>query len=447
MGWATGWSDESSPATYAILRPAGRGVLLLAGVGLRLGLERILQDELNQSLQAALILAEPWVNSDNGRLSLSQEGELPPQLPPDLALLLYSPQGLVEALGQKPRPLPVAQTGCFAAVGWWFCGRKVEGATLLAGRPLAGIEDSLTALNRVLWVVAPGALLLALGLGYFLVGRALSPVRILTEAARERAVGRIWNRPLPQPPVRDELFTLSQAFNALLESLGELIENERRFTQDAAHELRTPLTVLLGRLEQAQEKNLDPQVARALEQAYRSAQRLLALVEKLLHLARAEAGQGLLREPVLLNRMLSEEVEDLRPLFEAKGLALRVFLPEEPLEVMGDRLALGLALRNLLENALKFTVAGEVRLTLRKEGQEALLQVEDTGGGFPEEALPHLFERFYQARVEHRRSGSGLGLALVAAIVRWHGGTVKAVNLSPGAQIGVRLPLHIGSGR
>lgn len=421
------------------------GVLLLAGVGLRLGLERILRGELDQSLQAALILAGPWVNSDNGRPSLSQEGELPPQLPPDLALLLYGPQGRVESWGQKPQPLPAARTGCFAAGGWRFCGREVEGATLLAGRPLAGLEESLLALNRVLWVALPGALLLALGLGYFLVGRALSPVRLLTQAARERAVGRIWNRPLPQPPVRDELFTLSQAFNALLESLGELIESERRFTQDAAHELRTPLTVLLGRLEQAQEQNRDPQVAKALAHAYRSAQRMLALVEKLLHLARAEAGQGLLREPLLLNRLLAEEAEDLRPLFEAKGLALRVFLSEEPLEMMGDRLALGLALRNLLENALKFTAAGEVRLTLRKEGQEAVVLVEDTGGGFPEEALPHLFERFYQAQVEHRRSGSGLGLALVAAIVRWHGGSVKAANLPQGAQIGVRLPLRTES--
>jgi signal transduction histidine kinase len=323
----------------------------------------------------------------------------------------------------------------------------VEGATLLAGRPLAGLEASLAALNRVLWVALPGALLLALGLGYFLVGRALSPVRLLTEAARERAEGRIWNRPLPQPPVRDELFTLSQAFNALLESLGQLIESERRFTQDAAHELRTPLTVLLGRLEQAQEKNQDPQVARALEQAHRSAQRLLALVEKLLHLAQAEAGQGLSREPVVLNRLVVEEAEDLRPLFEGRGLVLQVFLPEEPLEVRGDRLALGLALRNLLENALKFTATGEVRLALRKEGYEALLEVEDTGGGFPEEALPHLFERFYQAQVEHRRSGSGLGLALVAAIVRWHGGTVKAANIPQGARLEVRLPLQKKSGR
>lgn len=417
------------------------GVLLLAAVGLRLGLARILQGGLDQSLQAALVLAEPWVSSDNGRLGLSQEGELPPELPPDLALLLYSPRGLVEALGPKPQALPTAQTGCFAAGGWRFCGREVEGATLLAGRPLAGLEASLDALNRVLWGALPGALLLALGLGYFLVGRALSPVRLLTEAARERALGRIWNRPLPQPPVRDELFTLSQAFNALLESLGQLIESERRFTQDAAHELRTPLTVLLGRLEQAREKNQDPQVARALEQAYRSAQRMLALVEKLLHLARAEAGQGLSREPVALDRLVLEEAEDLRPLFEAKGLALRVFLPDGPLEVMGDRLALGLALRNLLENALKFTSAGEVRVRLRKAGPGALLEVEDTGGGFPEAALPHLFQRFYQAQVEHRRSGSGLGLALVAAIARWHGGRVEAANIRGGARLSLWLPV------
>ncbi|RIH89679.1 sensor histidine kinase [Calidithermus roseus] len=418
------------------------GVLLLAGLGLRLGLARILQAELDQRLQEALVLAQPWVNSDNGRLGFSQEGELLPKLPPDMVLLLYGPKGLAEGLGRAPHPPPAPRVGCFAATGFRFCGTRVDGGMLLAGRLLAGLEASLRALERVLFWVFPAALGLALALGYFLVGRALRPVRTLTLAARERAQSRSWNRPLPLPVARDELFTLSQAFNALLASLGQLIENERRFTQDAAHELRTPLTVLLGRLEQAQEKNHDPQVAQALDSAYRSTQRLLALVEKLLQLVRAEAGQGLARERVALNELAAEVAEDLLPLFEAKGLALRVSLPERPLLATGDRLALGLALRNLLENALKFTPAGEVWVTLRQLGAEALVEVEDTGGGIPEAALPHLFERFYQAQVEHRRSGSGLGLALVAAIARWHGGRVEAANGPRGARFRLWLPMQ-----
>ncbi|MBO1437971.1 HAMP domain-containing sensor histidine kinase [Meiothermus sp. CFH 77666] len=421
------------------------GVLLLAGLGLRLGLARILQAELDQRLQEALVLAQPWVNSDNERLGFSQEGELLPKLPPDLVLLLYGAQDLTEGLGRAPHPPPAPRVGCFAATGFRFCGTRADGGVLLAGRPLAGLEASLQALERVLFWVFPAALGLALALGYFLVGRALRPVRTLTLAARERAQSRSWNRPLPLPAARDELFTLSQAFNALLASLGQLIENERRFTQDAAHELRTPLTVLLGRLEQAQEKNRDPQVAQALDSAHRSTQRLLALVEKLLQLVRAEAGQGLVRETVALNELAAEVAEDLYPLFEAKGLVLRVNLAERPFLVTGDRLALGLALRNLLENALKFTPAGEVWLTLRQMGAEALVEVEDTGGGIPEAALPHLFERFYQAQVEHRRSGSGLGLALVAAIARWHGGQVEVANGPRGARFRLWLPMQASS--
>lgn len=418
------------------------GVLLLAGLGLRLGLARILQAEMDQRLQEALLLAQPWVNSDNGRLGFSQEGEFLPQLPPDLVLLLYGSHGLTEGLGRASSPPPAPRAGCFVVPDFRFCGTRVDRGFLLAGRPLKGLEESLQALERVLLWVFPGALGLALALGYFLVGRALRPVRTLTLAARERAQSQSWSRPLPLPRARDELFTLSQAFNALLESLGELIENERRFTQDAAHELRTPLTVLLGRLEQAQEKNRDPQVAQALEAAYRSTQRLLALVEKLLQLVRAEAGQGLMWEMVVLNELLAEVAEDLQPLFESKGLALHVTLPETPLRVTGDRLALGLALRNLLENALKFTPAGEVWVTLRRAGAQAVMEVEDTGGGIPEAALPHLFERFYQAQVEHRRSGSGLGLALVAAIARWHGGRVEAANGFRGAQFRLWLPME-----
>jgi signal transduction histidine kinase len=166
------------------------------------------------------------------------------------------------------------------------------------------------------------------------------------------------------------------------------------------------------------------------------------LSEKLLQLARAEAGQGLVREPVAVNALAREEMEELEPLFAAKGLRLRLEPSPQALIVLGDRLALGLALRNLLENALKFTPAGEVRFSIGQEGAWARLEISDGGPGIPQEALPHLFERFYQANVKHRQGGSGLGLALVAAIARWHGGEVSAANQrSGGARFTLRLPL------
>ncbi|WP_243028724.1 sensor histidine kinase [Thermus albus] len=416
-------------------------VLALSGLLLRQGLTAILLENLDRSLQEALALIRPLLNEENGRPSLGspEEETALEHLPGDLALALYRDGKVLDARGRLPTPAPTPREGCFTQGGWRFCGLRVEGGTFLAGRPLAGVWESREALDRVLLVVGPGGLLLGIFLGYLLLGRALSPVHRLTEAAQERARSQSWN-PLPLPPTRDELRTLAEAFNSLIAALVAALERERRFTQDAAHELRTPLTVLLGRLEQAREVNRDPLLATKLELAYRSAQRLLRLAEDLLHLARAEAGRGLHREPVALEAVVREVVEDLEPLFAEKGMRLEVDLPAAPVTVLGDRTALGMVVRNLLDNTLKFAPGGRVRLQLRRDGEEALLEVTDDGPGFPEEALPHLFERFYQAKVEHRRLGSGLGLAIVAALVHWHGGSVEARN-APGAQVVVRLPL------
>lgn len=418
------------------------GVLGVAALGLRLSMERILRGELERSLHDALTLARPLVQTDEG-LRLGQEGELVPRLPPDLALLLYHSNGqLAQVLGRNPTPLPPIQPGCVPYRVWQVCAQRITGGWILATKPLEGIWDSLNALNQVLMRVLPTAVLLALLLGYPLAGRALAPVRSLTLAARQRSRERLWLSPLPEPLVHDEIHSLSQAFNTLLQTLGELIESERRFTQDAAHELRTPLTALLGRLEQAQEKNRDPEVTRVLQRAQQSAQGLLGLVEKLLLLARTEAGQGLLQEAVALPILARETVDELQPLFQAKGLNLKLEKPSVAVVVTGDRLALGLALRNLLENALKFAPFGTVQVSVRKDDFWAVIEVSDQGPGIPESALPHLFDRFYQAEVEHRRQGSGLGLALVAAIARWHGGTVAASNVfDGGARFTLRFPL------
>lgn len=170
--------------------------------------------------------------------------------------------------------------------------------------------------------------------------------------------------------------------------------------------------MLRGRLERALETGRIDEVWHALE----ATDAFLHRVEKLLALARAEAGQGLRLESVALDEVVVEAVDELRPLFDAKGVALHVDVPDATVVVRGDAVALGMVVRNLLENALKFTEAGRVRVLLRVAGGEAELVVEDTGPGVPPEALPHLFERFFRAAVGLRKAGTGLGLALVMAL-------------------------------
>jgi len=315
---------------------------------------------------------------------------------------------------------------------------------LILSKQNNSIQQTLRQFDRLFLLLLPLAILSSLLLGHLLARQALTPVDRLTKAAYDLANRRAWRERLPEPKTQDELWRLGAATNTLLKSLQEVIESERRFTADAAHELRTPLTVLQGRLEQTIEATdpTDTTNRPRLLKAHEASQQLLTLVEKLLLLARTEAGQGLQKEKVALDEVAFHTANDLRPLFDAKGLKLKLILPEEEATINGDRVALSLLIKNLLENALKFTEKGQVKLSVIKKHNQQILTIQDTGKGIPKEALPHLFDRFYQSDITHRQKGSGLGLALVKSIVDWHGGTISVENIESG---GTQFSISLGS--
>jgi len=416
-------------------------VLAASGVGLYLLLARDLTANLDASLLEATRLLIAFVEDENGVPSLQQEGEAVAQLRADLVAVVLDDQGnRTGSLGRVPEGLPEVPDGFSSWEDWRVYAESLAGGTLLTLRERDVVDDPLEGFATSFLVLAPLVVLTAFALGYVLAGRALAPVDRLTRAAYDLAQRRAWRERLPEPEHRDELWRLAAASNALLGTLAEVIEGERRFTADASHELRTPLTVLRGRLEGALEAASEPKVRTALEKALGAADELLALVEKLLLLAHTEAGQAAPTERVALDEVAFEVAETIRPRFDEEGLALTLELPEAPVAVLGDRVALGVLVRNLLENALKFTPQG--RVTLRVEnGLRVRLSVEDSGPGIPEAALPHLFDRFYQADVRHRRSGSGLGLAIVRSVTLWHGGEVRAENRpTGGARFVLELP-------
>ncbi|MDI6842850.1 MAG: ATP-binding protein [Anaerosomatales bacterium] len=283
-----------------------------------------------------------------------------------------------------------------------------------------------------------------------LLSRWLSqPLRDLATVASRFAGGDHSARAVPRGSV--ETRALAQAFNAMADeverAIGELKEEERRksrFVSDVSHELRTPLTAIRG----AAETLLDGDVSEEDERQFlasivREADRLTRLANDLLTLQRIEGATGELplgRVP--LREVAKRAVEALQPLTEARGV--RVVVTGDAPIVLGDADRLQQVVANLLDNATRVTPEGgtvEVRIAAGDEGVS--LQVLDEGPGIPEEALPHLFERFFRAQVSRDRStgGAGLGLAIVAAIVRAHAGTVEAANRPEGGSIfTVRLP-------
>lgn len=219
------------------------------------------------------------------------------------------------------------------------------------------------------------------------------------------------------------------------EQLRELDRLKSQFFANVSHELRTPLTLILGPLDDAfsgRLGNVGREVLGELDIARRNARRLLGLVDQLLDLSRLDTGRLELKVGRAdLALLLSSRVEAFLPLAERRGTLLELVSPDEPVELYFDEVQLEKVFDNLIGNALKFTPeGGRVRVTLTPRDSGAEVTVEDDGPGIPAEALPRVFDRFYQVDATSRRrfSGTGIGLALAKEIVELHRGSISVTS-------------------
>jgi heavy metal sensor kinase len=276
-------------------------------------------------------------------------------------------------------------------------------------------------------LAAPPTLGLAVLVGLFLAGRALKPMKTITQTARELSAGDL-SRRIGLGGPNDEIKQLADTFDAMLARLEAAFRSQQSFVADASHELRTPLTILQGHADLAlSDPRADPrQYRRALEVVSAETQRLSRVVARLLTLARADAGSlTVVREPVDLAELCEETVCRLRPLAEKRTLA---YEGPAPLIVEGDADWLRQLLLNLAENALHHTESeGAIRIIAERLSGQVRVAVHDDGCGIAPEHLAHLFDRFY--RVDKARSrargGAGLGLAIARWIVDRHDGTIS----------------------
>ncbi|GAA6755644.1 MAG: HAMP domain-containing sensor histidine kinase [Thermus sp.] len=391
------------------------GALYLAGRGV----ERALRGHLEATLlEDARRAAEAYRKGQAGSLIATGGVYLHLYAEDGEPLLLTRPEHRLprEALkgaGETPR---VAFQKGFAAA--WV--RTPLGVVALT-QDTAPIDLALAALRRSL--VEAFFLLFPLGLGlvYLTARLATRPLEAAAREIAQRSPERLDPVPLTLP--QDEFGRMVEAVNALLKALKEAKEEERAFLAEASHELRTPLTVLLGHLDRLARNPLDGE---ALATARATAERMRRLVEDLLALARGEMGFS-----------LNPHIVDLKALAQEAAREYGVAFGGEEAEVLGDPDRLLQMLRNLLSNGVRAAGKEGVRVRLRREGDQALLEVEDSGPGIPEDLLPHLFRRFARGP----GGGTGLGLAIAQAIAQAHGGEI-AVESRPGRTVfRVRLPL------
>lgn len=289
------------------------------------------------------------------------------------------------------------------------------------------------------------ALLLSLLLAYLLSRWVADPLQRMLAAARGFPAGQPRRLPLEGPR---EVQTLTGAFNEMTARVQAGQKSQRDFVANVSHELKTPLTSIQGFAQAILDGTADTPEARAQAAGviHAEAGRMHRLVLDLLDLARLDAGTAdLQRAAVDMAALLNMVAEKFSLQTGQANVALQVEAAALPtLSGDGDRLAQ--VFTNLVDNALKYTPAGgQVTLRAAAIGGQMEVTVSDSGAGIPPEALPHIFERFYQADPARRGGeghGSGLGLAIAREIVLAHGGTITARSTPPkGSTIVVRLPL------
>jgi signal transduction histidine kinase/DNA-binding response OmpR family regulator len=230
------------------------------------------------------------------------------------------------------------------------------------------------------------------------------------------------------------------------EALAEIDRAKTAFFSNVSHEFRTPLTLMLGPLEDVIDEAFLPQdVHERLSLAHRNSLRLLKLVNTLLDFSRIEAGRiEAVYEPVDLPALTAELASNFRSAVERAGLTFTVDCDPVSEHVYVDHEMWEKIVLNLLSNAFKFTLTGEIKVELRQAGETVELSVSDTGTGIPAESLPHVFERFHRVKGARGRSyeGSGIGLALVQELVKLHGGNVRVQSeIDRGTTFTVSIPL------
>lgn len=318
----------------------------------------------------------------------------------------------------------------------------------VAGVSLEAFDSTVSDVTHEL-IIGGAAAVAAAGLGAYALARAaLSPVeRLRREVAalseRDQAPG------VRVPRTHDEIAALALTMNELLGRLRRALERQRALVADASHELRTPFAVLRGELElAAQPGRSREELAEAVGYASEEAARLGRITEQLLALARSDEDRMTLAlEQVSVRQVLERSAEQAAPRARAAGISCDVTAPAG-LTAAIDPGRIRQAVDNLVDNAVRFAPPGTaVRLSAWASGHDLVIEVTDTGPGFPAEFLPRAFERFARPDSGRGRAdgGAGLGLAIVSAIARAHGGHAVARNL-PGGGAAVRLELSGAAG-
>ncbi len=359
---------------------------------------------------------------------------------------LWDSVGPVEFVYSRPASGGVERRLAFANVF-----RLPGGYRLIVGRDIEDRRElSRLILNTMLWGLGAMALV-GIGGGYWVSRKLLTRIDGLAATTRTIMAGDLAGR-LPVSGSGDELDRLSQSVNLMLARIEQLMAGLREVSDNIAHDLKTPLNRLRNRVEEALREPQDETAYRdVLERTIEEADGLIKTFNALLSIARLEAGAGGENRDTLDMAALVQDVAELyEPVAEERGIALKA-QAADPIIIHGDRQLLGQALANLIDNALKYGApsagagngyAPEVDVQADARGGVARIVVSDRGPGVPDTERVRVLSRFVRLEESRSEPGSGLGLSLVAAVARLHGGKLRLEDNEPGLRVVLSLPME-----
>lgn len=332
----------------------------------------------------------------------------------------------------------------------WKIESRLDRATywLQVGHSTQALIDDFNLLNNTLMLRGFFVIALAPIGGYFFAKQVTGPIANIIATASRLQPEQLHER-LKIRGTDDELDRVSLTINRMLDRIANYIERNRSFVANAAHELRSPLAAMRSAAEVALNRSRTPEeYANVLSEMIDEVAQLSAMVNRLLILAEGDAGR-MIPGPgqcAQLNKVVRESVEMFQPVAESVGVEIKLGgLPA--VEVSGEEVNLRHVVRNLIDNAIKFSSPGKVVfISLQSDQKRAILVVKDQGAGIAAEDLPRLFERFYRGDRSRQRNegrgGTGLGLSICHSIVTSMGGTIDiSSRLGEGTTVTVTWPL------
>ena len=313
------------------------------------------------------------------------------------------------------------------------------------GTSLEAVQETLRNLKIFLFTAVPSVLILAALFARFMARRALKPISRIIDTAREIGQGQELSKRIPVLKIKDELGQLALTFNEMMNRLENSFAQMRQFSSDASHELRTPLTVLKGQNELILSKQRKPEeYQEVISSNLEEINYMSKVLEDLFVLSKSDENQvNLDYKPVDLRALVEEVCKHAEILAEEKNIKIIIaFL--ELIETQGDEVRLRQMVWNVLQNGIKYTQqGGELKISLQNEVDFALLTIQDTGIGIPEEDLPLIFNRFYRVDKARTRDegGSGLVLSICRQIAEAHKGKIEVESkLGVGTRFKICLP-------